>query len=407
MNSKLPKGWKIAKLSEVLETLENGNRPRGGIKEIDEGIPSIGGEHLNSEGGFNFEKLKLVPSDFYHSLKKGKIKKRDVLVVKDGATTGKTSFVGNEFTYEKSAVNEHVFILRGREELVDQKFLFYHLYSPIGQRQIDSSFHGSAVGGINKQFVKTYSLVLPPLELQEKIVSILDKAGQLMLWRKEADKLTEDYLSSVFLEMFGDPVSNPKKWDVVRINDVVEYSQYGTSLKSNSSRQGYPIIGMGNITNEGQLDLSKISYVQLPTDEFEKLKLNKGDVIFNRTNSTELIGKTTYWNLDFNAVLASYLVKLKLKENTNPVFFTFLLNTQYFKKLFARRCKKAVNQSNISPTLLKKFKMYLPPITIQNQFETIVREVEITKTYQKQSKKSIANLFYSLQQKAFEGELSC
>lgn len=191
--------WKRVSLFQILETLENGSRPKGGIKEIEEGIPSIGGEHLSPNGRFDFENLRLIPKEFYSSLKRGKIKRQDVLVVKDGATTGKTSFVANDFPYKESAVNEHVFILRGKKEVIEQKFLFYHLHSPTGQKQIDANFHGAAIGGINTQFAKNYFLNLPPLSVQRRLVSILDKTEQLKVWREESDKLTNDYLYNVFL----------------------------------------------------------------------------------------------------------------------------------------------------------------------------------------------------------------
>ena len=105
----LPKGWTPTSLDCILETLEAGKRPKGGVKKSTKGIPSLGGEHLNSEGNFNFQKLKFVPLEFFESMSKGHVKFDDVLIVKDGATTGKVSFVRKDFPYSKAAVNEHVF----------------------------------------------------------------------------------------------------------------------------------------------------------------------------------------------------------------------------------------------------------------------------------------------------------
>lgn len=119
-----------------------------------------------------------------------------------------------------------------------------------------------------------------------------------------------------------------------------------------------------------------------------------------------MVGKTAYWDIAIDAVLASYLVKLKMKNSVNPVFFVYLLNTNYFKKMFSTRCKKAVNQSNISPTLLKKFEMYLPPMEMQNKFVKISEQVKLYERYQKESSYQINNLFNVLVQKAFKGELS-
>ncbi len=92
-NGYLPANWKIIRLDEILDTLETGKRPRGGVKDISEGIPSIGGEHLTAQGAFNFTNIRYIPESFYKEMNTGKIVKGDILVVKDGATTGKTSLV--------------------------------------------------------------------------------------------------------------------------------------------------------------------------------------------------------------------------------------------------------------------------------------------------------------------------
>lgn len=95
--------WVRMKLNEFI-TLESGSRPKGGVRGILEGIPSLGGEHLNADGSFRFEKIKYVPEDFFKSLNKGQIYPNDIIVVKDGATTGKTSFVDNHFPHKHAAL---------------------------------------------------------------------------------------------------------------------------------------------------------------------------------------------------------------------------------------------------------------------------------------------------------------
>ncbi len=112
MNGKndLPEGWELTSLISVLSQLDSGSRPKGGVKNIPSGIPSIGGEHLNSKGGFNFEKIRYIPENYFSQMKKGKIQPGDTLIVKDGATTGKTSFVSNSFPFTKAAINEHIFL---------------------------------------------------------------------------------------------------------------------------------------------------------------------------------------------------------------------------------------------------------------------------------------------------------
>ena len=164
---------KYIKLSEFV-TLESGSRPRGGVSGILEGIPSLGGEHLNEEGSFNFKKIKYIPVDFFRSMRKGHIYANDIIVVKDGATTGKTSFVDGSFPYEDAAVNEHLFIVRVDSEVAFPKFVFYYLFSRDGQQQILSDFRGATVGGISRNFPTKVTVPVPSLTEQHRIVAKLE-----------------------------------------------------------------------------------------------------------------------------------------------------------------------------------------------------------------------------------------
>jgi type I restriction enzyme S subunit len=130
-----------------------------------------------------------------------------------------------------------------------------------------------------------------------------------------------------------------------------------------------------------------------------------GDIIFNRTNSTELVGKTAHWNREMDAVLASYLVRLKLNEGILPDYFTALLNSRYYKRLFQERCKKAVGQSSISPTLLKEFPMPIPPLPLQEQFAHVVHKFERLRTQQCEAERQAEHLFQALLHRAFRREV--
>ncbi|WP_416768874.1 restriction endonuclease subunit S [Sulfurimonas sp. ST-25] len=169
----LPKGWVETPLLALLETLESGSRPKGGVQGIEEGIASLGGEHLDNNGGFKFAKIKYVPFEFAEKMKRGKIQNGDILIVKDGATTGKTSIVRESFPFEKAVVNEHVFVCRPYKVL-NAKSLFYFLYSSTGNRQILEDFRGAAQGGISQKFAQIVNVPVPPLPEQHRIVEKIE-----------------------------------------------------------------------------------------------------------------------------------------------------------------------------------------------------------------------------------------
>lgn len=173
MSDELPSTWATAPLSDLLIALESGSRPRGGVRGISEGVPSIGGEHLKYDGRFDFSSVKFVPEDFAAEMSKGQIHTNDILVVKDGATTGKTAFVDSTFPFRNAVVNEHVFICRPVGEL-EPRFLFRFLMSKDGQERILDNFKGSAQGGINQSFAPNTEVPLAPLAEQRRIVAKLE-----------------------------------------------------------------------------------------------------------------------------------------------------------------------------------------------------------------------------------------
>ncbi len=322
----------------------------------------------------------------------------DILLTWDGANAGTVGW-GLE-GYAGSTIA----ILKPVSDKVHTPFFGYFLQSRFDALQANCS--GATIPHINRSYLERLEIDRPPKPEQKRIAGILEKADRLINLRRYVRKLSNSYLRSVFLEMFGDPVTNPKGWSTAIISDVIASSQYGTSKASNAEEKGYPILGMRNLTYGGNLDLSSLSYVELSKKEFEELRLIPGDIIFNRTNSTELVGKTAVWRSSINAVLASYLVKLKLKNEVLPDYFVALLNSDYYKRLFQVRCRKAVGQSNISPTLLKELPMLRPPTPLQEKFSQIVQRFNHLQSRQCESERQAEHLFQTLLHKAFSGALN-
>lgn len=191
----LPNSWVETSLDQIILSLESGSRPKGGVSHYQEGVPSLGGEHLNSEGGFKFDRIRFVPEEFAQKMKKGLIAADDILLVKDGATTGKISFVSNNFPYKHAVINEHLFLIRMPKE-IDKKWIFYQLWSREGRRDILKDFKGAAQGGISNKFIEYVRIALPPISEQRRIVqkieelfSELDKAIENLKFAQEQLKV--------------------------------------------------------------------------------------------------------------------------------------------------------------------------------------------------------------------------
>ena len=226
--------WGSMTLNEFI-TLESGARPRGGVRDILEGIPSLGGEHLKDDGSFRFEKVKYVPEEFFKSLNKGRIYPNDIIIVKDGATTGKTSFVDNDFPYRHAAVNEHLFIVRVNPEIVFPKFVFYYLFSSKGQEQVLSDFRGATVGGISRNFSLKVNVPIPSLLEQEQIVSELERhlsnadgiEATIRVELKRAERLRQSILKCSFSGELvpQDPDDEPASVLLEKIRDERKHQQ--------------------------------------------------------------------------------------------------------------------------------------------------------------------------------------
>ena len=242
--------WESMNLNEFI-TLESGSRPRGGVRGILEGIPSLGGEHLNADGGFNFEKIKYIPAEFFKSLNRGQIYPNDIIVVKDGATTGKTSFVDSHFPHKDAAINEHLFIVRVDSKVAFPKFVFYHLFSSEGQKQILSDFRGATVGGISRNFSLKVNVPIPSLAEQEQIVSELERhlsvadaiEATLDAELKRAERLQQSILKQAFSGklVLQDPNDEPASVLLEKIRDEKEHQQPKRKKRTTKAKATPPV----------------------------------------------------------------------------------------------------------------------------------------------------------------------
>ena len=177
---KIESKWQNDTIGNIVDTIESGSRPVGGVKNNTTGVLSLGGEHIhNISGGLNLEQPKYVTEDFYNNATSGKIKSNDILLCKDGALTGKIALVRDELDNKIAMVNEHVFILRC-SNLCTQKYVFNFLHNKTGQNILKANITGAAQGGLNSTNLKNIQIPLPPLDIQKKIVDEIEKIEKLL-----------------------------------------------------------------------------------------------------------------------------------------------------------------------------------------------------------------------------------
>ena len=184
--------------------------------------------------------------------------------------------------------------------------------------------------------------------------------------------------NSQFMEQFGLPDNNVKGYPLGRIGDVVSDVHYGTSAKASDNGK-YVYIRMNNITYEGALDLSDIKRIDVADSEIENYIVRYGDVLFNRTNSRDLVGKTCVFDRKNPMIIAGYIIRLRMNGLVLPEYLSLFMNTRYAKKLLLSMAKGAVGQANINAKELQDISIIIPPIDEQREFLTLVRQSDKSK----------------------------
>ena len=285
------------------------------------------------------------------------------------------------------------------ENELDIFYLSYFFKSKKFKNQISKLITGSAQLNFGGSHLKKINLFLPELNVQKKVSTLLLLIDNTIKNMQRKISILEQLTKSLFTRMFGDIKTNDKNWEIKKLGEVVQ-TQYGTSKKATSIVGKFPILRMNNITYSGEMDYKDLKYVELSDSEKEKFLLKKGELLFNRTNSKELVGKTGLFNLDVPMAFAGYLIKIKPSSLIHSKFLLFFMNSEFMKKLLYNKAKNIVGMANINAKELEDFSIILPPIELQNKFAERIEKIEklkftimtiILNTYETIKKKGVEN----------------
>ena len=307
----------------------------------------------------------------------------DIIIEKSGGSdkqpVGRVIyFEGPEQTY---LFNNFTGLLRVRDRNTWlPRYVFYSLFSNYlmgGTR----AYENRTTGLHNLQtdsYISSFEVRPVSIEKQVEICSNLDKIIHMISLKKKQISKLDELVKSRFVEMFGTYPNNPMKWETGRIRDIVADVRYGSSRPAVEGGK-YSYLRMNNITYGGELDLSDTKHIDVPENELEKCTVRRGDVLFNRTNSKELVGKTCVYNRDEMMVLAGFIIRVRVTERVLPEFLSAFLNTDFSKQMLLGMCKAAIGQANINAQELQDIGLYLPPVELQHQFVHFKAEVDKSK----------------------------
>lgn len=272
------------------------------------------------------------------------------------------------------ATNQQINSVIFDDDKIYYRFGFYAL--KLLKNDLKKIAPSTTVAIINKSRFSELKIPCPPLEEQKRIATILDKADGIHKKREQAIKLADDFLRAKFLEMFGTPANNIHRFPKGTIRDLVDSVNYGTSAKASIDSGEYPILRMGNITYQGRWDFTDLKYLDLSVKEKDKYLVKEGDLLFNRTNSKELVGKTAVYEEDRPMAFAGYLIRVRPNSIGNNYYISGYLNSIHGKITLMNMCKSIVGMANINAQELQNIEILIPPKHLQDEYEIIYKKIK-------------------------------
>jgi type I restriction enzyme S subunit len=369
----LPESWQIATLDPTLIRMTSGFAcSKSNL--VPEGIAHLRPFNIGMSGEVDRSTIYFIPDDFIAHATDYHLETGDVLF----NNTNSVKLVGKSAVVREPvqcAFSNHITRLR----IVDKDRLDAHwLLLCLRNMWAEGYFAANCnrwIGqaGFNNGKLAEVIIPLPPLETQRRIVARLDA---LLAEVAEARRLhaeivadTGRVMDAAVSQAFDDGIRSGWKWTTVG-DLMVGKPQYGTSQKPNSDRRGVPVLRMGNI-QDGELDFSHLKYVDLPLPEIEKYRLRRNDLVFNRTNSAELVGKTAVFELDGAAVYASYLIRFQVDLGlVAPRFVSFYVNSPSGRRYVEAQLVRAIGQVNVNAQKLGSMPIPIPS-TLREQEDVV------------------------------------
>lgn len=396
---------KKVKLGTLCSVVTKGTTPTTlGMSFEEDGVPFLRVQNI-SNFTVSLDDILFISQSTHDSLERSKIKPGDFLITIAG-TIGRTAIVPDDFP--ESNCNQAVAILRFNEHQLSPRYLLHWLNTDDAFSQISGKKVTATISNLSLGQIKELEIPLPPLAEQKRIAAILDKADAIRRKRQQAIQLADDFLRAVFLEMFGDPVTNPKGWEVKLVDELAANEKYaikagpfGSALKKEDYvEHGYKIYGQEQVIRD---DLS-FGHYYIDENKFESLKtcaVSPGDVLISLVGS---FGKISVVPEQFErGIINPRLMKIKFNNKlADPWFMKYLLTT-------AEMLRKIENLSHggtmgiLNVGKIKQLDVILPPIELQERFISIQGKVLAVKN--RLSKEDNLELFNSLSQKAFSDQL--
>ena len=291
---------------------------------------------------------------------------------------------------------------------VDADYLRWLLLSPPMVARASSLAAGANLPRVSPSTLADLSIPLPSLPEQRRIAAILDKADALRARRRAALAQLDTLTQAIFLEMFGDPETNPGRWQVRRLGELISTGpQNGLYKPSTDYGSGTPILRIDAFYDGVVTDMASLKRVRVSDDELRSYELHAGDLVINRVNSRQYLGKSAIIRPTIEpTVFESNMMRFAVDSHElRPEFVIQYLQSDIVRAHILRCAKDAINQSSINQQDVKAIPIYVPPLSDQDSFVSRAGAAVALRTASERAIVASDELFASLQHRAFRGEL--
>jgi len=413
-SGKLPKGWEWKSLEYLAEDT---NRRNPKQKAPNQHFQYIDISSINNQTG-QITNTQTLLGEQAPSRARKVVQANDIIIATTRPYLRNIAIVPDSLDQAISSTG--FCVLRVKQEIALPKYVYYFCRSDFFTNQLIPKQRGANYPAVTDSDVFEAAIPVPhindstkSLNVQRQIVARIEallaevRSSRELLdeMRRDAERIMTVVLEKVFSDLEETNIE-PKLLDTL----LLRKPQYGLSDKASESAIGTPILRMGNITTDGKLSLDNLKYVELSAEDEEKYLINQGDILFNRTNSAELVGKSAVFQEDIKAVFASYLIRVVLDPNkANSKFITAYINSPRGRAYIQSQLTRAIGQVNVNAQKLAGMPILVPSVHAQERIvahiEVVQHEVdEILETLD-QDVKTLDLLEQSILERAFRGEL--
>lgn len=291
---------------------------------------------------------------------------------------------------------------------IDRDYLFHTLRRQSFVDDVSSLSSGANLPRISPKVLSEMQIPLPPLEEQRRIAAILDKADVLRAQRRAAIAKLDELLQSVFIKMFGDPVTNPMGWpETTSLGEVAEIiSGITKGRKTTATTRQVAYMAVSNVQDRF-LKLDVVKRIEATDDEIEKYRLQRGDLLLTEGGDPDKLGRGVLWRNEIaECIHQNHVFRVRLtSDQLHPLYLNWYVGSERGKRYFLRQAKQTTGIASINMRQLRDLPLLMPPLDLQQHFARIAEKIEFQKQIMQRAAEKAETLFASLQQRAFSGKL--